>query len=71
MLMASAWLEVVVERIPQYVDSSESGNVAADRVLLIDQATGVYSQGNLNEVNQKFGRKFIIKSFRWLNANEI
>ena len=70
-LMASAWLEVVVERIPQYVDSSESGNVAADRVLLIDQATGVYSQGNLNEVNQKFGRKFIIKSFRWLNANEI
>ncbi len=54
-----AWCEAVVQRMPEYVDPEE--NAPVDR--------GAELSGSA--VNQKFGRRFNIVSFRWLSPNEI
>ncbi len=53
---ARAWCEAVVQRSPEYVDPSDD--------LLETPAT-------LNATNRKFGRRFEVVSFRWLNPKEI
>jgi hypothetical protein len=53
---ARAWCEVVVQRAPNYVDPVNS---AGDL------------PSSLNVINQKFGRRFRIISFRWLGEEEI
>jgi len=58
-------------RSPEYVDSSANGNSARDSALLVDYGTGEYTEGGLSKTNLKFGRKFIIKSVRWLSPDEI
>ncbi len=65
-VVARAWCEVVVQRLPDYVDPldaqtpSDTGDTPETR------------QANLASVaNKIFGRKFRIISFRWLDANEI
>lgn len=68
---ARAWIEATVERSPHYVDRSLNGNQPTDAAGEIDYATGSYQVGNLTPTNQQFGRKFVIKSQRWLNADEI
>ena len=68
---ARAWIEATVERTPHYIDSSSSGNVPTDAAMLIDYGTGEYTEGGLTEINRKFGRKFVVKSLRWLNPDEI
>ncbi len=68
---ARAWIEATVERTPNYLDSSSGGNVATDSAIVIDYGTGAYSEGSLTETNQRFGRKFVIKSMRWLGLDEI
>ena len=68
-IKAVAWLEVDVERSPQYIDAK--ANEPTDRAQWLDYATGQYLDGNLSEVNKKWGRKFVIKSFRWLSPDEI
>jgi hypothetical protein len=55
-VIARAWCEAVVQRLPEYVDSS---NLPTDR----DTA--------LNPINRVFGRRFELVTMRWLNANEI
>ena len=77
-IKARAWLEVTVERTPQYVDAKSTGIPAASRgndpvdmPLILPHATGQYADGNLTDTNKRFGRKFIIKSFRWLSPEEI
>ncbi|MBT8036050.1 MAG: hypothetical protein KJO21_00770 [Verrucomicrobiae bacterium] len=76
-VMARAWMEVVVERIPKYVNagvrsrSNRDANAATDVPLSIDHATGEYTVGQLSEVNRRFGRKFNIKAQRWLSPDEI
>jgi Tfp pilus assembly protein PilX len=54
-ILAQAWCEAVVQRTPEFVDSSNPP----------EAATG------LSTVNTTFGRKFSIVSFRWLSKNEI
>ncbi len=66
---ARSWLEVTVERAPQYVDAS--GNSPGDIPLIIQQATGQYLGGSLTETNKRFGRQFVITSMRWLSPDEI
>jgi hypothetical protein len=58
----------VVQRVPEYQDSTNSADVPA---RLLD-ASGVFSDNSaLTPSNVRFGRKFRIESFRWLNAAEV
>jgi len=54
--IARAWCEAIVQRTPEYVDPS---NAATDR------------GSELTDRNQRFGRRFLMASFRWLSADEI
>jgi hypothetical protein len=51
-----AWCEAIVQRLPDYVDSSDAATVAP--------AAG-------NATNQNLGRRFKIIAFRWLRPNDI
>jgi hypothetical protein len=53
---ARAWCEAVVQRMPEFVDPSDTPELA---------------ENDLNEVNKRFGRRFIVTSFRWLSPEEI
>lgn len=56
-IVARAWCETVVQRVPDFVDPKET-----------PETTLV----SLNSVaNKKFGRRFNIVSFRWLNDKEL
>jgi len=50
--------EAVVQRMPEYLDTTLDENHTAQADLQ-------------SETNLRFGRKFRIISFRWLNSNEI
>lgn len=53
---ARAWCEAIMERRPEFVDSSNAPGTPG---------------GALSVTNKKFGRKFHIVSFRWLTPDEI
>ena len=54
-VVARAWCEAVVQRSPQFIDSS-------------DTAEKTYT--SINTLNKTFGRRYDIVSFRWLNDSE-
>jgi len=56
-VMARAWCEAVVQRVPDYVDSMDSNHLKQNALS--------------SASNKKFGRKFIITGFRWLNKDEV
>jgi Tfp pilus assembly protein PilX len=60
-VIARAWCEAIVQRVPGYVDPS---NAPSERMASA-------SDSAITTTNQKFGRKFEITSFRWLAQNEI
>ncbi len=53
---ARSWCEATVQRVPEFVDSTNAADTAPSALSL---------------VNQAFGRRFTITSFRWLNSSEI
>ncbi len=55
-ITARAWCEAVVQRIPEFVDPSDAPETATDA---------------LKDINQQFGRRFIVTSFRWLGKDEV
>ncbi|MES2661518.1 MAG: hypothetical protein V4689_23065 [Verrucomicrobiota bacterium] len=55
-VVARAWCEATVQRIPAFVDSTDAPDALPTA---------------LTTSNQNFGRRFVITSFRWLNAGEI
>ena len=64
---ARAYLEAVVVRTPSYVDNS---NDAVDANFIMNYSTGEIQDGNLSEINKKFGREFVVQSTRWLSGSE-
>jgi hypothetical protein len=71
----SAWMEVVVQRVPEFIDPTnapETGN-SAPRPLKIAPYLGEDASIStaLTKVNNVLGRRFKITSMRWLKADEI
>ncbi|BDS06608.1 hypothetical protein NT6N_16480 [Oceaniferula spumae] len=67
-IQARAWCEAIVQRVPDYVDDTNSPEVPARQM----SDEGVFSDNaELTETNRKWGRQFRIISFRWLNQDEI
>jgi hypothetical protein len=61
-ILARVWCEAVVQRVPEYVATkAENGNDPWDSA----------ATGTLHTVNRDFGRRFEVRSFRWLSENEI
>lgn len=61
-VIAKAYCEAVVQRTPEYTDPTD----AADK-----EVWGTGNGNMLSEANKKFGRKILIKSFRWLSQQEV
>ena len=57
-VQARAWCEAVVQRVPDYVDSTNEPYLKQ-------------SDPNLSNVNKTFGRQFQVVSFRWLGSSEV
>ncbi len=60
-ILARAWCEAVVQRVPEYVDPSDR-----------PEAHDGWPQpaNKLSTANSRFGRRFEIESFRWLDSKE-
>jgi hypothetical protein len=57
---AGAWCEAVLQRRADYVDATND-----EAIILPSEATLT------SEINKRFGRRFVIVSFRWLSADEV
>jgi hypothetical protein len=67
-VVAKAWCEAVVQRLPEYQDPTNEPEVPARKM----EPDGTFSDNTgLSATNRLFGRKFQIESFRWLSASEI
>jgi hypothetical protein len=55
-VVARAWCEAVVQRVPDFVDPKNEPETATD---------------GLNDINKYFGRRFVISGFRWLGKDEV
>lgn len=58
-----AWCEAVVQRMPEYFDSSASQPPEA--------GSSAAGSAALNATNQAFGRRYTVVSFRWLSAADL
>jgi len=74
-VLARAYCEAVVQRMPEYVDSSDD---AVEPVRIYDEANhtwklNISSGGDrgLSKTNLRFGRRFKIIRFRWLSRDEV
>ena len=67
-ILARATCEAVVQRFPEYMDAATD----APNNQPWSEATNPFSPSasKLNPINQKFGRRFKLVKFRWLNSNE-
>lgn len=57
-VLAKAWCEAVVQRVPDYLNPTDKPETPMTSASLLPE-------------NKIFGRRFILKGFRWLSANEI
>ncbi len=65
---ARAWCEAMVQRLPEYLDAANDPEVPARNL----DASGRFTDNSkLTAFNRRFGRKFQLLGFRWLNANEV
>ena len=58
-IQAKAWAEAVVQRVPDFVDSTSDPN----------PETAIASLNS--DVNKNLGRRFKVVGFRWLSSNEL
>ena len=67
-VVARAWCEAIVQRMPEYCDPTNAPDVPARNM----GADGRFSDNSaLTETNRRFGRQFRIESFRWLTPSEV
>ncbi len=69
-VVARAWCEAIVQRVPEYTDESDTPETPA-RTLDSGGEFSSIDDSDLTPANRRFGRKFVIESFRWLNASEV
>ena len=81
--LARVWCEAIVERVPEYVldQTRPGGNAPWDRPLLenVREVRGMppfveedfRESAELAAINRQFGRRFVIRGFRWLTAEEV
>jgi hypothetical protein len=70
----SAWMEVVVQRLPDFMDSTdapETGNAAASPSSSTPASLDASFRPKLAPVNQVLGRRFKVISMKWLRFDEI
>jgi hypothetical protein len=60
--LAQAYVEAVVQRLPNYVDNTQDADIAPENDHL---------NRTLNPINRYLGRRFQIVSLRWLLPNEL
>jgi hypothetical protein len=65
-IIAQATCEAVVQRLPGYMDAKIDPNDDGNEPWDDDSETPT-----LNTTNQTYGRRFEIRSFRWLDNNEV
>lgn len=74
-VVARAWCEAVVQRTPDYVFNGGEDGVGNQPLesTAIRSARGFGQEANpdLEDLNRKHGRRFVIESFRWLAPSEI
>ena len=63
-IIATATCEAVVQRLPEYVDTETNPD---DNEPWDDDS----QTPTLNPINQTYGRRFEIRSFRWLDPKEV
>ena len=56
-VVAKAWCEAVVQRVPDYVSAEDAAHVLPADLK--------------SEANKTFGRRFVISSFRWVSSSEL
>ncbi len=56
-IQARAWCEAIIQRSPEYVDTSDDSHLKQSDLV--------------SESNKRFGRKFNMIGFRWMNPNEV
>ncbi len=61
---AKAYAEAVVQRVPDYLDLTDSATSALGAATPLASLTS-------GSINQKFGRRFEIVSFRWLSPRDL
>ncbi len=77
-VLARAWIEAKVQRTPDFVNatpptatSRDEGNLAAEPVTVRTASGALTVNPRLDPVNQRFGRRFVLKSMRWLSPDEV
>jgi hypothetical protein len=70
-----AWCEAVVQRIPDYFDPTDAAETSPTPVITPanpdDPASVPTSVSLLTQLNQTYGRRFKVVSFRWLTKSDI
>jgi hypothetical protein len=69
-VIARAWCEAIVQRVPEYVDESNKPEVPSREMRTNGEFSSIEDSA-LTSSNRRFGRKFKIESFRWLSNSEI
>jgi hypothetical protein len=67
-IIASATCEAVVQRLPEYVDPDTDPD---DNEPWDEYDPAAAPADTLNAMNQEYGRRFKIISFRWLDDKEV
>ena len=63
---AKMWGELIVQRIPDFVDSANAPDTPWDTSEAADRGIPP-----LNEINEQFGRAYRVVGFRWLEEGEL
>ncbi len=69
-IIARAWCEAIVQRVPEYSDASNAPEVPARGIDAEGKFTTV-DDSELTPTNRQYGRAFKIVSFRWMHRSEI